>query len=69
MDITYTALAVLGGALLGGYGLRTLIRAAGRRWLHLGTETVAVMGGIAFWGMSIGRPRDDGADARGARGR
>ncbi len=54
MDITYTALAVLGGALLGGYGLRTLIRAAGRRWLHLGADTVAVMGGIAFWGMLIG---------------
>ena len=54
MDITYTALAVLGGALLGGYALRTLIRAAGRRWLHLGADTVAVMGGIAFWGMLIG---------------
>ena len=54
MDITYTALAVLGGALLGGYGLRTLIHAAGRRWLHLGADTVAVMGGIAFWGMLIG---------------
>src|SRR5262245_16495584 len=54
MNITYTALAVLGGALLGGYALRTLIRSAGRRWLHLGTDTVAVMGGIAFWGMLIG---------------
>ena len=44
----------LAGALLGGYALRTLIRAAGGRWLHLGTDTVAVMGGIAFWGMLIG---------------
>ena len=54
MDITFTALAVLAGSLLGGYALRTLIRAAGRRWLNLGADTVAVMGGIAFWGMLIG---------------
>src|SRR5215475_12749633 len=54
MDITFTALAVLAGSLMGGYALRALITSAGRRWLHLGTETVAVMGGIAFWGMLIG---------------
>jgi hypothetical protein len=53
MDITFSALAVLAASLLGGYGLRALIRAAGRRWLHLGVDTVAVMGGIAFWGMLI----------------
>jgi hypothetical protein len=34
--------------------LRTLIRAAGRRWLNLGADTVVVMGGIAFWGTLIG---------------
>ncbi|HET6472398.1 MAG TPA: hypothetical protein VFG38_11180 [Pseudomonadales bacterium] len=54
MDITFTALAVLAGSLLGGYALRALIASAGRRWLHLGAETVGVMGGIAFWGMLIG---------------
>jgi Mechanosensitive ion channel len=54
MDITFTALAVLAASLLGGYGLRTLIHSAGRRWLHLGADTAAVMGGIAFWGMLVG---------------
>jgi hypothetical protein len=54
MNVTFTALAVLAASLLGGYGLRAAIQAAGRRWLHLGTDTVAVMGGIAFWGMLIG---------------
>ena len=54
MDITFTALAVLAASLLGGYGLRALIHSAGRRWLHLGTDTVTVMGGIAFWGMVVG---------------
>jgi hypothetical protein len=54
MDITFTALAVLASSLLGGYALRALIRAAGRRWLHLGDDTVAVMGGIAFWGILAG---------------
>ena len=54
MDITFTALAVLAASLLGGYGLRALIHSAGRRWLHLGADTVSVMGGIAFWGMLVG---------------
>jgi hypothetical protein len=54
MDITFTALAVLAGSLMGGYALRALIASAGRRWLHLATDTVAVMGGIAFWGMLAG---------------
>ena len=53
MDITFTALAVFASSLLAGYALRALIHAAGRRWLNLGTETVAVMGGIAFWGMLV----------------
>src|SRR5262249_21743172 len=54
MDITFTALAVLAGSLMGGYALRALIASAGRRWLRLGTETVAVVGGIGFWGMLAG---------------
>ena len=53
MDITFTALAVLAGSLLGGYLLRNLIRSAGRRFSTLSDETVAVMSSIAFWGLFI----------------
>jgi MFS family permease len=53
MDITFTALAVLAGSLLGGYLLRNLIRSAGRRWSTLSEETVSVMSSIAFWGLFI----------------
>jgi hypothetical protein len=53
MDITFTALAVLAGSLLGGFLLRNLIRSAGRRWSTLSDETVRVMSSIAFWGLFI----------------
>jgi len=53
MDITFTALIVLAGSLLGGYLLRNLIRSAGRRWSNLSHETVAAMSSIAFWGIFI----------------
>jgi MFS family permease len=53
MDLTFTALAVLAGSLLGGFLLRHLIRSAGRRWSTLSDETVRVMSSIAFWGLFI----------------
>ena len=69
MDITFTALAVLAGSLLGGYGLRdadplgrTPLVAPGRRDRR-GDGWHRVLGHAGR------RPRHDGADARGTRRR